>query len=163
MYRAKAEGKGRTRVFEERMQAEVVERLELEGELLRAIERDEIDVHYQPVIALDGQTLAGFEALARWTPPAARAGPAADVHPAGRGERVDRRARPPDPAHGVPPGGALAGASSRRPGEPPRIMSVNLSGRQLEDPNIVADVAAALARHRAAGVRRWCWRSPRPC
>src|SRR5262249_28286380 len=69
MYRAKAEGKGRARVFEESMQAEVLEGLEREGELLRAIERDEIDVHYQPVIALDGQTLAGFEALARWTHP----------------------------------------------------------------------------------------------
>ena len=107
MYRAKSDGKGRVKVFEASMQDEVVERLELEGELQRAIERDEIDVHYQPVIALDGKTLAGFEALARWTHPRARAGPAAALHPAGRGERLDRPARAPDPAHRVPPGRAL--------------------------------------------------------
>lgn len=142
MYRAKAEGKGRARVYEESMQAEVVERLELEGELLRAIERDEVEVHYQPVIALDGRTLAGFEALARWT------------HP--------RRGLVPPP-HFIPLaeengsivalGRQILRTACRQaarwledfPSAEPRIMSVNLSGRQLEDPNIVADVAGALA------------------
>src|SRR6185312_3793846 len=130
---------------EESMQAEVVERLELEGELLRAIERDEIDVHYQPVIALDGQTLAGFEALARWTHPTRGLVPPPQFIPLAEengsivtlGRQILRTAcrqaarwleEFPTPA-----------------GEPSRIMSVNLSGRQLEDPNIVADVAAALA------------------
>jgi predicted signal transduction protein with EAL and GGDEF domain len=144
-YRAKAEGKGRALVFEESMQAEVVQRMELEGELLRAIERDEIDVHYQPVIALDGQTLAGFEALARWTHPTRGLVPPPQFIPLAEengsivtlGRQILRTAcrqaarwleEFPTPA-----------------GEPSRIMSVNLSGRQLEDPNIVADVAAALA------------------
>lgn len=142
MYRAKAEGKGRARVFEEAMQAEVVERLELEGELLRAIERDEVDVHYQPVIALDGQTLAGFEALARWTHPVRGLVPPPQFIPLAEengsivalGRQILRRACR-----------QAARWLEEFPSSEPRIMSVNLSGRQLEDPNIVADVAAALA------------------
>jgi EAL domain-containing protein (putative c-di-GMP-specific phosphodiesterase class I) len=142
MYRAKAEGKGRHRVFEESMQAEVVERLELEGELLRAIERDEIAVHYQPVIALDGQTLAGFEALARWTHPTRGLVPPPQFIPLAEengsivtlGRQILRTACR-----------QAARWLEEFPSPEPRIMSVNLSGRQLEDPNIVADVAAALA------------------
>jgi diguanylate cyclase (GGDEF)-like protein len=142
MYRAKSDGKGRYRVFEESMQAEVVERLELEGELLRAIERDEIAVHYQPVIALDGQTLAGFEALARWTHPTRGLVPPPQFIPLAEengsivalGRQILRTACR-----------QAARWLQEFPSPEPRIMSVNLSGRQLEDPNIVADVAAALA------------------
>ena len=142
MYRAKAEGKGRHLVFAESMQAEVVERLELEGELLRAIERDEIEVHYQPVIALDRQTLAGFEALARWTHPTRGLVPPPQFIPLAEengsivelGRQILRTACR-----------QAASWLDEFPTREPRIMSVNLSGRQLEDPNIVADVAAALA------------------
>jgi diguanylate cyclase (GGDEF)-like protein len=142
MYRAKAEGKGRYRVFEESMQDEVVERLELEGELLRAIDRDEIAVHYQPVIALDGHTLAGFEALARWTHPTR--GVVSPPHFIPLAE---------DNGSIVTLGRQILRTACRQaarwlqefPTAEPRIMSVNLSGRQLEDPNIVSDVAAALA------------------
>jgi diguanylate cyclase (GGDEF)-like protein len=142
MYRAKAQGKGRHIIFEESMQAEVVERLELESELLRAIERDEIAVHYQPVIALDGQTLAGFEALARWHHPTRGLVPPPHFIPLAEdngsivelGRNVLRTACV-----------QAARWLEEFPSDEPRIMSVNLSGRQLEDPNIVADVAAALA------------------
>jgi diguanylate cyclase (GGDEF)-like protein len=142
MYRAKAEGKGRHRVYEESMQAEVVQRLELEGELLHAIERDEIAVHYQPVIALDGQTLAGFEALARWTHPTRGLVPPPQFIPLAEengsivalGRQILRTACR-----------QAARWLEEFPTPEPRIMSVNLSGRQLEDPNIVSDVAAALA------------------
>jgi diguanylate cyclase (GGDEF)-like protein len=144
MYRAKAEGKGRARVYEESMQAEVVERLELEGELLRAIERDEIDVYYQPVIALDGRTLAGFEALARWTHPSRGLVPPPLFIPLAEengsivalGRQILRTACR-QAARWLEDFPSATGD--------PRIMSVNLSGRQLEDPNIVADVAGALA------------------
>ena len=142
MYRAKAQGKGRYAVYEESMQAEVLQRLELEGELQRAIERDEIDVYYQPVIALDGQTLAGFEALARWHHPTRGLVPPLDFIPLAEdngsivalGRYVLRTACV-----------QAARWVQDFPSDVPRIMSVNLSGRQLEDANIVADVAAALA------------------
>jgi diguanylate cyclase (GGDEF)-like protein len=142
MHRAKTDGKGRVRIFEESMQAEVVERIELEGDLLRAIERDEIDVHYQPVIALDGHTLAGFEALARWTHPTRGLVPPPHFIPLAEengsivalGRQILRTACR-----------QAARWLEEFPSAETRIMSVNLSGRQLEDPNIVADVAAALA------------------
>jgi diguanylate cyclase (GGDEF)-like protein len=142
MYRAKALGKGRHAVFEESMQAEVLDRLELEGDLVRAIQRGEIDIHYQPVIALDGQTLAGFEALARWQHPTRGLVPPPHFIPLAEdngsivalGRHVLRAAC-----------GQAARWLEEFPSREPRIMSVNLSGRQLEDPNIVADVAAALA------------------
>lgn len=66
MYRAKANGKARYEVFDVAMHAHAVETLTLERELRRAIERDEIGVHYQPIFSLADQRLVGFEALARW-------------------------------------------------------------------------------------------------
>jgi diguanylate cyclase (GGDEF)-like protein len=144
MYRAKAQGKGRHAVFEESMQAEVLDRLEIEADLVRAIQRGEIDVHYQPVIALDGQTLAGFEALARWHHPTRGLVPPPHFIPLAEdngsivalGRHVLRRAC-----------AQAARWLEEFPSQEPRIMSVNLSGRQLEDPAIVADVAGALADH----------------
>jgi diguanylate cyclase (GGDEF)-like protein len=142
MYRAKAQGKGRHAVYEESMQAEVLERLELEGELLRAIERDEIDVFYQPVITLDGQMLAGFEALARWHHPTRGLVPPPHFIPLAE----DNGSIVPLGRHVLRTACAQAARWLQEyPSDEPRIMSVNLSGRQLEDPNIVADVAAALA------------------
>ncbi|MBV9773590.1 MAG: EAL domain-containing protein [Gemmatimonadetes bacterium] len=69
MYRAKAEGKGRVALFDDRMHAEAMARLHLEADLRRALERDEIRVHYQPIVSLGNERLAGFEALARWEHP----------------------------------------------------------------------------------------------
>src|SRR6267378_2489980 len=66
MYRAKANGKARYEVFDVAMHAHAVEALTLERELRRAIERNEIRVHYQPIFSLSDQRLVGFESLARW-------------------------------------------------------------------------------------------------
>lgn len=69
MYRAKENGRARIEVFGEEMRAELAARIALEGELREALERDELRVHYQPVVALaDGQT-QGCEALVRWAHP----------------------------------------------------------------------------------------------
>ena len=70
MYRAKAEGKGRYDVFEPGMHVAVMERLELEADLQRAVERDELILHYQPVIDLASGEIRGIEALVRWRHPA---------------------------------------------------------------------------------------------
>ncbi|HEX2092619.1 MAG TPA: EAL domain-containing protein, partial [Longimicrobiaceae bacterium] len=69
MYRAKAEGKSRVALFGAEMHAEAMARLNREADLRRALERDEIRIHYQPIVALDTGRLAGFEALARWEHP----------------------------------------------------------------------------------------------
>jgi diguanylate cyclase (GGDEF)-like protein/PAS domain S-box-containing protein len=69
MYRAKAAGKGRHEVFDSAMQAHALEQLQLESDLRRAMQRDEIRILYQPVVSLHDRAIQGFEALARWRHP----------------------------------------------------------------------------------------------
>ncbi len=69
MYMAKRDSKGSYRVFEPAMHERVVERLELQAELQRALELDQLEVHYQPVVHLDERADYGVEALLRWNHP----------------------------------------------------------------------------------------------
>jgi diguanylate cyclase (GGDEF)-like protein/PAS domain S-box-containing protein len=69
MYRAKKNGKGQAVLFESGMQAEVRERLELEAELRVALERAELALVYQPIVALASGRVVGAEALLRWDHP----------------------------------------------------------------------------------------------
>lgn len=69
MYRAKALGKARYEVFSQSMHAMAVTRLQLENDLRRAIERQEFQLHYQPIVSLSTGKLTGFEALLRWQHP----------------------------------------------------------------------------------------------
>lgn len=69
MYRAKANGKARCEVFDHTMNAQASERLALETALRRAIERKELRVYYQPLVRIDTAAVVGFEALVRWQHP----------------------------------------------------------------------------------------------
>ncbi len=69
MYRAKERGRGRCEVFDAEMRARAVRRLETERELRHALERDELELHYQPVVALGNGEIVGLEALVRWNHP----------------------------------------------------------------------------------------------
>jgi diguanylate cyclase (GGDEF)-like protein/PAS domain S-box-containing protein len=69
MYRAKALGKARCEVFDVRMREAAIARLAVETDLRRAIEQNEFELHYQPIISLASGRLAGFEALVRWRHP----------------------------------------------------------------------------------------------
>jgi len=69
MYRAKALGKGQYHLFDPIMHTAALERLQLETDLRRGIEQDELVVHYQPIICLNTGIIAGFEALVRWSHP----------------------------------------------------------------------------------------------
>jgi EAL domain-containing protein (putative c-di-GMP-specific phosphodiesterase class I) len=136
MYRAKERGKGRYEIFDEAMRADAVARLETESALRRALERGELLLHYQPDVELAGGTITGFEALVRWEHPArGLLGPAAFVPLAeetgliiGIGEWVLREA---------------CAAAAGWPEE--LTLSVNLSPRQLAQPDLVATVRRALA------------------
>ena len=66
MYRAKSLGKARYEVYSETMHQSAMARLKLETDLRRALQNDEFVVHYQPIISLKTQEVAGFEALVRW-------------------------------------------------------------------------------------------------
>ena len=69
MYRAKSAGGNRYEIFDNAMRAWATERFEMEAALRHAIERDELDVEYQPQVRAGTAELVGFEALARWTRP----------------------------------------------------------------------------------------------
>ena len=69
MYRAKAGGRARHQVFGGDMHQRAVFSLQLETDLRRAVERQEIVPYYQPVVELDTGAVVGFEALARWRHP----------------------------------------------------------------------------------------------
>jgi diguanylate cyclase (GGDEF)-like protein len=139
MYRAKADGKSRVVSFERAMQARVLRRLRLETELRRSVTDNDFVLHYQPLIDLDTLRVVGVEALIRWEHPTRGLLAPAEfidvaedtglIVPIGRWvlEQATR-----DAAKWQPPSGA------------PLSIAVNLSPRQLHDPNLVQSVADAL-------------------
>ena len=69
MYRAKAKGKAQHQIFDQAMHAHIVGKLQLETEMHHALQRGEFCLGYQPMIDLETNNLAGFEALVRWDHP----------------------------------------------------------------------------------------------
>ena len=69
MYRAKALGRSQYQIFDPSMHASAIQRLTLETQLRRALERHEFSLAYQPIIQLDSNDVCGFEALVRWERP----------------------------------------------------------------------------------------------
>jgi diguanylate cyclase (GGDEF)-like protein/PAS domain S-box-containing protein len=142
MYRAKAAGKGRYEMFEPAMHAAVRDRLELEGDLRRVVERgcDDLVVHYQPIASIADGRIVGFEALVRWSD--VRRGlvpPGAFISIAEETGLI------------VPIGHHVLRVACRearrwrdRVGESLSV-TVNLSARQLVEPDLPHAVAAVLA------------------
>ena len=146
MYIAKGEGKGGYRIFEPAMHERVLSRLELRADLQRALERDEFELHYQPLVDLQDGEITGVEALLRWRHPTRGVIAPADFIPFAEETGLI-----------VPIGrwvlyeGCRQGAMLREQiaGSEPLAIGINLSVKQLFHKEIVADVAAALA---AAGL-----------
>jgi diguanylate cyclase (GGDEF)-like protein len=69
MYQAKAMGKGTFAVFRHEMHRQVLERLHLETTLRYALDRQELQLYYQPIVSLQTHAIQGFEALLRWQSP----------------------------------------------------------------------------------------------
>ena len=141
MFRAKVSGRGSYALFEPSMQAEVAARLELESDLRDAIEGNGLAIAYQPIVDLaDGHTVA-VEALARWHHPVRGNVPPLVFIPSAEesglilalGRWVLRQACQ-DVADLRRAGGLAADLR----------LSVNVSARQLDDPNLVDDVLDAL-------------------
>ncbi|MFL5906844.1 MAG: putative bifunctional diguanylate cyclase/phosphodiesterase [Solirubrobacterales bacterium] len=140
MYNAKRDGTARHAIFNTSMHKRVVTRLRLETELREAIEAERVRVFYQPIVELGSGRLCGFEALARWpvdTPnvPPSEFIPVAEetglIRPVGK--LVLNRAC-----------SQLADWRSRGIVADNVTISVNVSGRQLVEPQLTADVSSAL-------------------
>jgi diguanylate cyclase (GGDEF)-like protein/PAS domain S-box-containing protein len=148
MYRAKGGGKGRWALFAPEMHAALVDRVELEADLRRALlgaPDKEFHLLFQPIVRLDDASVAGLEALVRWNHPQR-----GTVHP---GAFI-----PIAEASGLIVGlgswvlheacrCAAAWQRARRatdPSAPQPTITVNLSGRQLHDRGLVEDVRTAL-------------------
>lgn len=69
MYQAKTKGKARYEIFDSKMHANILMRLQLEADMRNAIEHEEFRMHYQPIIDLTNEGIIGFEALIRWDHP----------------------------------------------------------------------------------------------
>jgi diguanylate cyclase (GGDEF)-like protein len=69
MYHAKTLGKARYHVFDPTMHQEAIQLLQLETDLRKAVNQQEFQVYYQPIVALNTGRIAGFEALVRWNHP----------------------------------------------------------------------------------------------
>jgi diguanylate cyclase (GGDEF)-like protein/PAS domain S-box-containing protein len=142
MYSAKSEGGGMWRAFEPAMLDAARRRLELKSALDRAIERDELLLHYQPIVDLDTGAVRGVEALVRWTHPQRGLIAPLDFIPLAE-----------ETGQIISIGGWVLTEACRaavqlqrdHPTTPPLSMAVNLSGHQLQRPEIVAEVADALA------------------
>jgi diguanylate cyclase (GGDEF)-like protein/PAS domain S-box-containing protein len=141
MYAAKTSGKGRWETYRHGMHEQVLDHLQLLADLQHAVERDELAVFYQPIIALATETMVGVEALMRWQHPTrGLLAPGAFIPAAetsglivAMGHWLLRQA-----CHDVRSWQHLRV-------DPPLKLNVNLSARQLEDPRLIADVADALA------------------
>ena len=142
MYRAKASGRAHHQVFAGEMHQRAVHSLRLETDLRRALERQEIAPYYQPVVDLDTGAVVGFEALARWR------------HPSGEMLLPDLFIPVAEETGLVGPIGEwMLAEACRQTREWQRKhplwstlgISVNVSGHQLSQSGIAADVERVLA------------------
>jgi EAL domain-containing protein (putative c-di-GMP-specific phosphodiesterase class I) len=137
MYEAKNKGPAHHRVFDPHMNTLVLERLSMGSDLMRAIEREEFEVYYQPKVALETGKIVGMEALVRWKRPKhglmfpTRFIPIAEqlglILPIGRWvlKEACRQTRE---------------WNEWRHDDPPLTVSLNLSAKQFEHPELVQDV-----------------------
>jgi diguanylate cyclase (GGDEF)-like protein len=141
MYRAKDNGKARYEIFDTAMHTRAVTLLRLESDLRRALEKDELCVYYQPIVSLANRELHGFEALARWQHPERGVIAPDDFIPLAEetglilpiGLRVLR-----DACH------QLRKWQQHSLANRDLIMSVNLSGKQLMQPDLIERIEEVL-------------------
>lgn len=143
MYRAKEGGRARCVLFDAEMRAGAIKRLEVERELRHALDRDELALHYQPVVNLRSGEINGLEALVRWRHPergmldpvefVSIAEDSGLIEPIGRWvqERACRQALE---------------WHQLRPDSRPFDVAVNLSARQVAHRDLPAAIEEVLAR-----------------
>ncbi|MBD0385187.1 MAG: EAL domain-containing protein [Nostoc sp. C3-bin3] len=141
MYRAKALGKARYEIFDFSMYTQAAQLLQLEMDLRRAIERQEFQVYYQPIVLLETYQIIGFEALVRWQHP---------EHGIVSPEKFVPLAE--ETGLIVPIGYWVLREACRQmrawqlkfPTNPPLSISVNISSKQFFHPNLIEEIRQIL-------------------
>ncbi|HEX5823458.1 MAG TPA: extracellular solute-binding protein [Candidatus Limnocylindrales bacterium] len=141
MYHAKESGKNQYRLFDPSMQDASTERLSLGVDMRGAVERGEFILHYQPIVNLPDGGVVAMEALVRWMHP--ERGLISPLEFIAIAEKTGLM---------IPLGEFVVREACRqarawqlaRPGQPPVVVNVNLSGVQLQHPGLVAAVSLAL-------------------
>ena len=142
MYEAKGQGSASYEIFDARMHANILDRLQLVTDLRAAVERKQLTLYYQPIIDLKTQQLTGFEALVRWN------------HPT-RGLVYPMEFIPLAEEHGlIHQIGAwilheacreLKLLQTRYPAQPSLTMSINISSRQFSQQDLIGILSGVLA------------------
>ncbi len=139
MYRAKWDGKNRYVVFETGMQDIIQNRMELEMDLREALAQDQFFLAYQPTIDLSDMSPTGVEALIRWQHPVRGIVQPDDFIPL-----LEETGLITEIGKWVLEEACAQGAAWRRAGYPIG-MAVNVSGRQLDSDQLIADIEGALS------------------
>jgi diguanylate cyclase (GGDEF)-like protein/PAS domain S-box-containing protein len=142
MYAAKAHGKNRFEIFDHAMHKAAFERLDRKVRLQRALDRDEFELHYQPIVFLKEKRMAGIEALVRWRDPDRGLIPPADFIPLAEETNLI-----------IPLGSWVLRTACRQlrtwqerfGSDAPGYVSVNVAGAQLQQPAFLDEVGTALA------------------
>jgi diguanylate cyclase (GGDEF)-like protein len=138
MYRAKWDGKNRYARFETGMQDSIRKRMELEMDLRVALDRGEFFLAYQPILALDDLSPTGVEALIRWTHPTRGVLQPDEFVPV-----AEETGQIMDIGRWVLQEACMQAVTWRKAGYP-IVMAVNVSARQLDSDQIIADIEGAL-------------------
>ncbi len=145
MYRAKGQGLGRYKIFDSAMLDRVMSRMELENNLQKALEHQEFIVHYQPILDVRTNRIAGFEALVRWQHPIKGLIPPAEFIPTAEETGLI-----------VPIGYWVLDEACRQigiwqaqfPADPPLTINVNLSTRQYTQPDLIPRITDILQKNK---------------
>jgi diguanylate cyclase (GGDEF)-like protein len=141
LYRAKERGRGGYEIFDEVMRSRVIEHMQTENDLRRAIQRQELELHYQPVVRLRDGSVVAMEALLRWNhPDRGLLGPLAFIPVAEESRLI------------VPIGRWVVEQACRQasvwqqlnPDSAPIGVSVNLSARQIADPDLISHLEGSI-------------------
>jgi diguanylate cyclase (GGDEF)-like protein len=139
MYLAKEDGKNGFRFSSGEVKAHSIERLKLETELRRAMERDQFSLHYQPKVDMESGQITGVEALLRWTHPQL-----GQVTPAQFIPLAEETGLIVPIGRWVLKQACAQNMAWQRRGLRPVSMAVNLSPRQFADEHLLGDIDEAL-------------------